>query len=72
LSDDVNKPVELDGLGGVGWIWGIASEDLNATVLSWNPGQGIEEITAGVTGLRYVSVHQCRGPLQIASAGGTG
>ena len=115
MSDDVNTPVDLDRLRGVGPVWGIASEDLNATVLSWGPGQGIEEhsnaerdvlvvaiegsgtvaidgrehvllahhalliekgtrrrITAGVDGLRYVSVHRCRGPLQIELAKATG
>jgi mannose-6-phosphate isomerase-like protein (cupin superfamily) len=107
----VNKPVDLNRLRGVGPVWGIASEDLNATVLFWEPGQGVEEhsnterdvlmiaiegsgtvaidgrehvllahhalliekgtrrrVTAGVDGLRYVSVHRCRGPLQIELA----
>jgi Hemerythrin HHE cation binding domain len=35
----VNAPVELDNLRGVGPVWGIASEDLNATVLCWGPGR---------------------------------
>ena len=43
MSDDVNAPVDLNRLLGVGPVWGIASEGLNATVLSWEPGQGIEE-----------------------------
>jgi hypothetical protein len=30
------------------------------------------QITAGVDGLRYVSVHRCRGPLQIELAENTG
>jgi hemerythrin-like domain-containing protein/mannose-6-phosphate isomerase-like protein (cupin superfamily) len=108
----VNAPVELDDLHGVGPVWGIASEDLNATALSWGPGQGVAEhtnaerdvllitiagsgivvidgqehrfhdhravliskgarrrITAGANGLRYVSVHHRRGPLQIEVMG---
>ena len=104
----MNAPVELDDLHGVGPVWGIASEDLNATVLCWGRGEGVAEhtnaerdvlmitiagsgiveidghehplhghhacvvskgarrrITAGANGLRYISVHQRRGPLQI-------
>ncbi len=100
----VNAPVELDDLQGVGPVWRTASEDLNATALSWGPGQGVTEhtnaerdvllitiagsgivvidghehalhghsafliskgarrrITAGSSGLRYVSAHQRRG-----------
>jgi mannose-6-phosphate isomerase-like protein (cupin superfamily) len=103
-----DAPVELDDLRGVGPLWGIATEDLNATALCWGPGQGVAEhtnaerdvllitiagsgtvvidghgyalhghraflipkgarrrITAGASGLRYVSVHRRRGPLQI-------
>ena len=88
--------------------WGTQTEDLNATLLVWAPGQGVERhvneardvvivvlggggsvevdghahairagqaiviekgreraITAGAAGLRYVSVHQRRDPLQI-------
>jgi mannose-6-phosphate isomerase-like protein (cupin superfamily) len=99
-------PVELDDLHVVRPVWGIASEDLNATVHSWGPGvpdhtnaerdvlmitiagSGImvidghehallshhafliskgarRQITAGANGLRYISVHQRRGLLQI-------
>lgn len=115
MSDDVNTPVDLDRLRGIGLVWGIASEDLNATVLSWKPGQGIEEhsnaerdvlmiaiegsgavvidgrehvllahyalligkgtrrrITAGVDGLRYVSVHRCRGTVADRAGGDRG
>lgn len=104
----VNAPIELDDLRGIGPVWGIAGEDLNATLLCWGPGQGVAEhanaerdvlmitiagsgivvidghehplhghraflvskgarrrITAGASGLRYLSVHQRRGPLQI-------
>jgi hypothetical protein len=35
---DPPKPVDLDGLDGRGPLWGIASADLNATVLCWGEG----------------------------------
>lgn len=93
---------------GHGPVWSIASEDLNATLLSWSPGDEVTEhinaerdvlilviegsglaildgeehslhahdalviikqtrrhIQAGPDGLRYLSVHLRRGPLQI-------
>lgn len=89
-------------------MWGIASADLNATLLCWKSGDGVAEhinaerdvliviidgsglasidghphalhphqailiargarrqITAGSDGLRYLSIHRRRGPLQI-------
>lgn len=89
-------------------MWGTASEDLNATLLSWPPGEEVAEhvnaerdvlivvvagsgraivdgrehqlrpmsalliakgarraIQASEEGLRYLSVHHRRGPLQI-------
>ena len=92
-----------------GALWGIASADLNATLLAWPPGHevaahtnsevdvllivlegggvakvdqqehalvpgialGVEKgssrvIRAGADGLRYLSVHRRRGPLQVA------
>jgi len=100
--------VDLLGRPGTGPLWGLASTDLNATLLVWPPGGGVDEhvnaeldvlvvvlgghgsaiidgathelapgsailipratrraITAGETGLRYLSVHRRRGPLQI-------
>ena len=91
-----------------GPLWGLASEDLNATLLAWRPGGGTEEhrnderdvlifvlegdatvtiegegrelrvgqaaivekglrrsVTAGPRGVRYLSVHRRRPPLQI-------
>ena len=36
-------PVDLDRLQGTGPLWGIASEDLNATLLSWPAGDGVPE-----------------------------
>jgi quercetin dioxygenase-like cupin family protein len=102
-------PVDLSGLAGEGPIWGIASEDLNATLLSWPPGAEVAEhvnserdvlivvlggsgratvdgtdcplrrdhalliprgarraIHADEEGLRYLSIHRRRGPLQIS------
>ena len=94
-----------------GPIWGTASEELNATLLSWRPGAGPQEhinherdvlvvilagsatvstdgderelavgeaviiekgrrrrISAGRSGVRYLSVHRRRAPLRIAPA----
>jgi mannose-6-phosphate isomerase-like protein (cupin superfamily) len=91
-----------------GWVWGQSSDDLNATLLAWNPGAGPAEhvndqrdvlvfivdgsatlaidgekrelgageavivgkgrrrsITAGRGGVRYLSVHLRRPPLEI-------
>jgi mannose-6-phosphate isomerase-like protein (cupin superfamily) len=110
-SDDspaVEGAVDLLAGSGVGPLWGMASADLNATLLAWPPGHGVADhvngeldvlvivvqgrgsavvdgevhdlaagsalliprgtrrrITAGDVGLRYVSVHRRRGPLQI-------
>jgi quercetin dioxygenase-like cupin family protein len=93
---------------GTGPLWGIASNDLNATLLVWPAGHEVAEhtnteldvllivlegggvalvdeqelqlapgcallipngssraIRAGTTGVRYLSVHSRRGPLQI-------
>lgn len=35
--------VDLDGLAGAGPVWGMASEDLNATVLCWAAGEGVSD-----------------------------
>jgi quercetin dioxygenase-like cupin family protein len=37
------EAVDLDRLEGTGPLWGIASEDLNATLLSWPAGDGVTE-----------------------------
>ena len=103
--------VDLLGLEGTGPLWGMASADLNATLLVWPPGHELVEhvtgeldvllvvlegggvatvdeqkhalvpgsalliergssraIRAGPDGLRYVSVHRRRGPLQVAAS----
>jgi mannose-6-phosphate isomerase-like protein (cupin superfamily) len=100
--------VDLLGRSGSGPLWGMASTDLNATLLAWPPMHEVAEhvneeldvlvlvldgrgtatidgeahdlatgsailvprgtrrrITAGKMGLRYLSVHRRRGPLQI-------
>jgi uncharacterized cupin superfamily protein len=100
--------VDLLGQSGTGPLWGMASTDLNATLLAWPSGHEIAEhvnaeldvlvivldghgaaiidgeahalaagsailiprgtrrrIAAGETGVRYLSVHRRRGPLQI-------
>ena len=100
--------VDLMALSGVGPLWGMASTDLNATLLAWPAGHEVVEhvnaaldvlvvvlegdgsavvdgevhelaagrvllvergarrrIAAGDGGLRYLSVHRRRGPLQI-------
>jgi len=107
----VEGAVDLLGRTGTGPLWGMASPDLNATLLAWPPGHGVEAhvnaeldvlvivlagdgsaiidgeahalapgsallipratrraITAGAAGLRYLSVHRRRGPLQIQAA----
>ena len=107
----VEGAVDLLGRSGTGPLWGMASPDLNATLLAWPPGQGVQThvnaeldvlvivlagdgraiidgathtlapgsailipratrraISAGDTGLRYLSVHRRRGPLQIQPA----
>jgi len=111
MSGDSSDLVDLDGQRGTGPLWGIGSEDLNATLLGWGPGGGVGEhvnaerdvlivvtegsglvmidgrehslraqhvllirkgarrrITAGGQGMRYLSVHLRRGPLQIDPA----
>jgi len=101
--------VDLLGRAGTGALWGMASAELNATLLAWPPGYALVEqtaselevllvvlegggtatvdgrehelapgsalmvergrtraIRAGADGLRYLSVHGRRGPLQVA------
>jgi uncharacterized cupin superfamily protein len=103
--------VDLLSRTGIGPLWGMASMDLNATLLAWSPGHVVAEhvngeldvlvvvldgrgsaiidgqaheltagsalliprgthrcITADEPGLRYLSVHRRRGPLQIQTA----
>jgi mannose-6-phosphate isomerase-like protein (cupin superfamily) len=112
-GDAFAVPIVIDLLGrsGIGPLWGMASADLNATLLVWPPGHEIAEhvnpqldvlvvvlggqgvvivdgeahdlpagsailvprgarrrIEAGAGGLRYLSVHRRRGPLQIQPA----
>jgi mannose-6-phosphate isomerase-like protein (cupin superfamily) len=105
--------VDLLGGTGTGPLWGMASSDLNATLLAWPPGHELvadtnseldvllivlqgggvatvdeEEhvlvpgsalvikkgssraIRVGAEGVRYVSVHRRRGPLQITETSG--
>jgi quercetin dioxygenase-like cupin family protein len=105
---DADAVVDLLGGTGTGPLWGMASGDLNATLLAWPPGHELVEarnseldvllivlegagaatvdeqehalgpgsallvrrgnsrtIRAGPDGIRYVSVHKRRGPLQI-------
>jgi len=104
----VDGTVDLLATSGTGPLWGMASTDLNATLLAWPPGHEVPEhvndeldvllivldgngsatidgepndltsgsalliprgsrrrITASDAGLRYLSVHRRRGPLQI-------
>ena len=104
----ITEPVDLAQLDGEGPLWGLASEDLNATLLSWPGGHAIDahvnaeldvllivlggggtvrvesrrhavaagqamliekgcrrSITAGPDGIRYLSIHRRRGPLQV-------
>ena len=111
--DAVAAPVDLLGPTGTGPLWGMASTDLNATLLVWPPGHAVAEhvndeldvllvtlaghghvviggathdlaagsailvprgtrraITAGDDGVRYLSIHRRRGPLQIQPAPG--
>lgn len=111
--DAVEGPVDLLGAAGTGPLWGMASTDLNATLLAWPPGHALAEhvngeldvlivtlgghgqvvidgaahdlaagsailiprgsrraITAGDGGVRYLSIHRRRGPLQIQPAPG--
>jgi quercetin dioxygenase-like cupin family protein len=109
--DDTHGPVDLIAGTGIGPLWGMASDDLNATLLAWPAGHEVVEhvnadldvlvvvldasgtvtidgqsyplsaggailirrgarrgIRAGADGLRYLSIHRRRGPLQIAPA----
>ena len=115
MADKRDADAVLDLLGGTGTgpLWGMASNDLNATLLVWPPGHELVEdtnseldvflivlegggvatvdeqehalvpgsallvqkgssraIRAGAEGVRYVSVHRRRGPLQIADTSG--
>lgn len=112
MNGETGPPVDLSRPVGHGPIWGMASDDLNATLLSWPAGAGVAEhvnkdrdvllvvtegsgtaivdghahaltpqhillinkgarrhIQAGVNGLRYLSIHLRRGPLQIEPPG---
>jgi quercetin dioxygenase-like cupin family protein len=45
-GEPVDGPVDLVGLAaGSGPLWGLQSEDLNATLLAWPPGHGVAEHT---------------------------
>jgi quercetin dioxygenase-like cupin family protein len=102
------EPIDLMAAQGTGPLWGMASADLNATLLSWPPGHEVpahvnadldvlvvvltgrgvvmidgsaqdlqagsailvprgarRRIVAGDSGMRYLSIHRRRGPLQI-------
>jgi quercetin dioxygenase-like cupin family protein len=102
------EPIDLLAPSGIGPLWGTASADLNATLLSWPGGHEVPEhvngeldvfvvvltgrctvtidrephdlaagsailvprgarrrIVAGDGGVRYLSIHRRRGPLQI-------
>jgi quercetin dioxygenase-like cupin family protein len=110
MADEREPDAVVDLLGGTGTgpLWGMASSDLNATLLAWPPGHALVEhtnseldvllivlegggvatvdeqehalvpgsallvekgssrrICAGAYGVRYVSVHRRRGPLQL-------
>jgi quercetin dioxygenase-like cupin family protein len=110
MTDREAVPVDLMTREGRGPVWGIASADLNATLLVWPAGHEVPEhtnlerdvllvvvegdgsavvdghihplppghallvergasrtISAGASGIRYLSVHRRRGPLQIES-----
>jgi uncharacterized cupin superfamily protein len=110
-SSAVAGAVDLLRSSGTGPLWGMASTDLNATLLAWPPGHEVAEhlndeldvlvivldgrgsaiidgechdlaagsamliprgtrrrIKADDAGLRYLSVHRRRGPLQIHAA----
>jgi mannose-6-phosphate isomerase-like protein (cupin superfamily) len=107
--------VDLLGVAGSGPLWGMASDELNATLLAWPPGHELVDdaaseldvllvvlegggtakldgqeyvlvpgsallvergrtrtIRAGGEGLRYLSVHRRRGPLQVSGVPGAG
>lgn len=106
-----SAPTDLTTGAGTGPLWGIASEDLNATLLAWPAGDGVAEhvnedrdvlvvviagscvvsidgrphelraggavliekgrpraIAAGIDGVRYLSIHRRRPPLQLNDA----
>ncbi len=110
-SASIEGTVELLSGSGKGPLWGMASTDLNATLLQWPAGHVVAEhvndeldvlvvvldgravatidgtrhdapagsailiprgtrrrITAGEPGVRYLTVHRRRGPLQIQPA----
>lgn len=103
-----HEVVDLTAGAGVGPLWGMASAELNATLLDWPAGHEVAEhvnadrdvfvvvldgsatvtidaephaltaaaailiergarraIRAGAAGVRYLSIHRRRGPLQI-------
>ncbi len=113
MSHQPIQAVDMSRLEGHGPVWGMASEDLNATLLVWPAGAGVTDhvnaerdvliivvegsgsatidghehrlgphqalliakrasrrIVAGADGLRYLSVHLRRGPLQIDDPSG--
>jgi quercetin dioxygenase-like cupin family protein len=113
LGGESEQPADLLAAAGTGPVWGLASDDLNATVLAWPAGHEVAEhvnaeldvlivmleghgtvlvddcehalaaghallvpkgstrsIRAGAGGVRYLSVHRRRGPLQIEGAPG--
>jgi quercetin dioxygenase-like cupin family protein len=110
MSGDAHEPVDLSHPRGDGPVWGVETEDLDATLLSWPANEGVgghvnaerdvlivvtagagvatvderehrlepgyaliiakgtqRSIHAGDRGLRYLSVHRRRAPLQIGS-----
>ena len=109
MTHGTGVPVDLAAGEDSGPLWGMASDDLNATLLAWPAGGAVAEhvnaeldvlvvvlagsatvtiddarhelsapatilipraarraIRAGEDGVRYLSVHRRRGPLQIA------
>lgn len=40
---DESEPIDLRLPQGNGPVWGMASEDLNATLLCWAPGDGVAD-----------------------------
>ena len=108
MTDHESLTVDLLSREGQGPVWGLASADLNATLLVWPAGHQVPQhtnaerdvllvvvegaglavvdgrdhllavgqvllvergtsrsISAGASGIRYLSVHKRRGPLQI-------
>ena len=117
MADQREPDAVVDLLGGTGMgpLWGMASSDLNATLVAWPPGHEMVEETnseldvllivlegggvarvdeqehalvpgsallvekgssrtlrAGPDGVRYVSIHRRRGPLQITASASSG